>query len=57
MRNYHVGTNFTIFLLFFGLSLLEAIRAHSWLMAAFWASFGALFLVADWREQRGVARR
>ena len=57
MRNYHVGTNFTIFLLFFGLSLLEALRAHSWLMAALWASFAALFLVADWREQRGVARR
>ena len=57
MRNLHVGTNFAIFLLFFGLSLLESLRAHSWPMAVLWASFAVLFLVADRREHRAEARR
>lgn len=57
MRNLHLGANFAIFLLFFGLSLLEAVRAHAWPMAALWASFAVLFLVADRREHRAEARR
>jgi hydrogenase/urease accessory protein HupE len=57
MRNLQVGSNFAIFVLFFGLSLLEALRAHSWHMAAIWGLFALLFLVADRREQRAAVRR
>ena len=42
-----VGTNFTVFILFFGLALLEAFAARNWFRAALWVSVGALFLWAD----------
>lgn len=43
-------TNLTIFLLFFGIALLDAIRGGYWLRVAFWLVVGALFLVADRRQ-------
>ena len=42
--------NFTIFLLFFGIALLDAIRGGQWLRVAFWLVVGALFYVADRRQ-------
>jgi hypothetical protein len=41
------GTNVTIFLLFFGLTLLEAVQTRDWLRAAFWLAIGFVFLTAD----------
>ncbi len=41
------GTNVTIFLLFFGVSLLEAFQTRDWLRAAFWLGIGLAFLGAD----------
>lgn len=41
--------NFAVFIIFFGLSLIEALRAHSWGMALLWVAFGVLFLAADVR--------
>jgi len=41
------GTNITIFALFFGLSLVEAVQAHNWLKALFWLAIGLVFLRAD----------
>ena len=46
MRNLR-GTNVTIFLLFFGLTLLEAFQTRDWLRAAFWLAIGLVFLTAD----------
>jgi hypothetical protein len=46
MRNLR-GTNITIFLLFFGLTLLEAIQTRDWLRAIFWLLIGLAFLSAD----------
>lgn len=57
MRHFHLGANFAIFVLFFGLSMLEAVRAHSWTMTLLWAAFAILFLAADRREHRAQARR
>ncbi|HEU4990426.1 MAG TPA: hypothetical protein VFT41_11625 [Gemmatimonadaceae bacterium] len=57
MRTLHLGANFAIFVLFFGLSLLEAVRAHAWLMAGLWAAFSLVFLIADRREQSAAIRR
>ena len=45
-----MGTNLTIFLLFFGIALLDAIRGGHWLRVAFWLVVGALFYLADRRQ-------
>jgi len=36
MSSLRLGSNFAVFALFFGLSLLEAFQAGNWLRAAFW---------------------
>ena len=48
-------TNFTIFLLFFGISLLDAVRGGHWLRVLFWVVIGLGFLLAD-RRQTGRDR-
>ena len=47
MRRALPGTNTTIFLLFFSLSLLEAFGKRNWVLAALWFAFGIMFLRAD----------
>ncbi len=47
-------TNFTVFLLCFGIALLDAIRGGHWLRILFWLGIGGVFLVAD---RRGMGRR
>ena len=47
MKKTSLGTNLTIFLLFFGVAALEAFQARNWLKAAFWLAIGIAFLVAD----------
>ena len=47
MRDIKAGTNVTIFLVFFGVSLLDAIRFHNWLTASLWFAIGLVFLRAD----------
>ncbi|MEK7662351.1 MAG: hypothetical protein AAB355_02580 [Patescibacteria group bacterium] len=39
--------NLTIFLLFFGLALIEAIQKENWLEAAIFLILGIMFLRAD----------
>ncbi len=41
------GTNVTVFLLFFGIALLDAVQSQAWLRAAFWLAIGLVFLRAD----------
>jgi len=41
------NANFTIFVLFFGLSLLESIQTGNWLKAFLWFAIGVAFLLAD----------
>ena len=48
------GTNLTIFLLFFSLSLLEAIGKGNWVLAALWFACGLLFARADRRASKGT---
>ena len=38
---------FTIFILFFGVALLDAIRGGAWARVAFWVTMGLLFFLAD----------
>jgi hypothetical protein len=42
-----LGANSVIFILFFGISLLEAFQSHQWLKAFFWLAIGFVFLRAD----------
>ena len=47
MRKIRLGTNFTIFLLFFGVAALEALQMRNWLKAGFWLAIGCAFLYMD----------
>jgi hypothetical protein len=53
MDGIKIGTNFTIFLLFFGVAALEAFQTRNWAKAAFWLAIGIVFLIAD--RQRKLA--
>ena len=47
MTSLGFGTNTAVFLIFFGLALLDAITSGNWLRSAFWIIVGLLFLRAD----------
>ena len=47
MRKLRVGENVTVFIVFFGLALLESLQHGRWLVAALWLAFAAFFLRAD----------
>lgn len=34
---------FTVFVLFFGVAVLDALRGHDWVRAAFWVAIGSAF--------------
>lgn len=52
LNGLRFGTNFTIFLLFFGVAALEAFQSRNWLRAAFWLVIGLVFWWADNKGQR-----
>jgi hypothetical protein len=52
MKNIKLGSNFAVFLLFFGVASLEAIQTRNWLKALFWFAIGMVFLAADNRRRR-----
>ena len=52
MRAFKLGPNVTVFLLFFGISLLDALGGGDWLRAAFWLAIGVVFLRADALKRR-----
>jgi hypothetical protein len=47
MKRFRMGTNVTVFLLFFGVALLESIQTQNWLKATFWLAIAFVFLLAD----------
>lgn len=52
MKKIKLGTNFTVFLLFFGVALLEAYLTRNWIKTFVWIAIGAFFLVADNLKKR-----
>jgi hypothetical protein len=50
MKKINFGTNFAIFILFFGVAALEAFET-SWLKALFWAAIAVVFLWADIKKK------
>lgn len=47
MKKIRFGTNFAIFVLFFGVATLEAFQTRNWIKAAFWLLISIVFLFAD----------
>lgn len=43
-------TNITIFILFFGIALIEALQKQSWLEAGLFLALGVLSLRADFKK-------
>ncbi len=52
MRKIKLGSNFTVFLLFFGVAMLEAFQTLNWIKAGFWLTIGFVFLIADNLKER-----
>lgn len=44
-------SNFAVFVLFFGLALVEAIKKNNWLEAALFCGLGLLFLWTDSKQK------
>lgn len=47
MKKIKFGTGITVFILFFGVAVIEAIRTQNWKMVGFWVLIGIVFLMAD----------
>jgi len=47
MKKLRFGTNFAVFVLFFGVGVLETFQSRNWLKAIFWVAIGTVFLLAD----------
>ena len=50
MKNIKLGANFAVFILFFGVALIEALEKQNWLEAALFIVLGLLFLWVDIRK-------
>lgn len=47
MKNLKFGTNFAVFVLFFGIALVEALQRSNWIEACLFLALGLLSLWAD----------
>jgi hypothetical protein len=52
MKLLKLPASFTVFLIFFGVSLLEAFRTRNWINVAFWIFIAIMFLIADGMKLR-----
>ncbi|MGZ5191600.1 MAG: hypothetical protein ACXWCZ_11315 [Flavisolibacter sp.] len=47
MKKIKIGNGMAIFILFFGISVIEAIRTADWRWIVLWVLIGLVFLLAD----------
>jgi hypothetical protein len=47
MKRIRFGNGFAVFILFFGIALLDALHKFDWLRIVFWLATGFVFIVAD----------
>lgn len=47
MKRINFGANFAIFVLFFGIAVIEAVQTKNWLKVGFWVAISLVFLFAD----------
>jgi hypothetical protein len=52
MRKIRVGSGFAVFVLFFGIAALDAVRSQEWTRVAFWLAIGFVFLLNDSLDPR-----
>jgi hypothetical protein len=52
MKSFRPGAGITIFLIFFGIALLDAVREFNVWRMAFWIVMGAIFLLLDIRRKK-----
>jgi hypothetical protein len=52
MKRFVPGPGLAIFIIFFGVSLLEAFQTKNWLRVLFWLAVGFLFLALDNRRRK-----
>jgi hypothetical protein len=45
-----MGPGLTVFILFFGIALLDALRGGEWPRVAFWLAVGALFFILERKD-------
>jgi hypothetical protein len=50
MSKLKLNANFAVFVLFFGIALLEAVKNHNWAEAVLFFLLGVVSLWADWRK-------
>lgn len=50
MKHFALGTNFAIFILFFGIAALDAVQTQNWPRVVFWVVIGAFFLYAGQKK-------
>jgi hypothetical protein len=53
MKKIHLGANFAVFLLFFGVAMLEAFKSGNGLKVLFWSAIGIVFLLSDDVKKEG----
>jgi hypothetical protein len=47
MKKIRLGQGFIVFILFFGIALLDAVHTFDWLRIVFWLATGLVFIIAD----------
>lgn len=47
-----LGTNFAIFILFFGIATIQAFQTQNWFLVLFWVAIGLFFLWADVKKSQ-----
>jgi hypothetical protein len=47
MKKIKFGAGFAVFIIFFGLAVIDAFRTRDWLRVFFWLVTGTIFLLAD----------
>jgi hypothetical protein len=52
MEKTSLSANMTVFIVFFGASLLDAFVTRSWWRAAFWLAIALVFFAADYLGRR-----
>ena len=45
-------TNTAVFILFFGVAVIEAIQTQNWLKVIFWFAIGLVFLLGDFIKNK-----
>ena len=50
MKNFRFGTNFAVFIIFFGVATLDALQTQNWLRVTVFAALAALCLRADMKK-------